>query len=244
MRPLFKIAMVMAAGISLFAKSARAQVGGGAMGGGGMAGAAGGFAGGGLTGGMMGGGMANGNLMGGNLAAGQGSGFGTGGALGANLAATPQMGRGAGMAAAGQSMLQGMPGATMGNMAGGMATANGNNMAFRQGANWGRLQGGTNNAAGMFSGSGMNPSLGSSGNLLYGLQGAQGNNLPNRVFGPSTGLFSSWGRGSRLNFGYGSGGGVLGGYGPVMGGYTGSPMFGGTPRQQMYYNNYGAGGGF
>jgi hypothetical protein len=238
MQPFFKIAMVTAAGILFWACDAPAQVGGGAMGGGGMAGSVGGFAGGGLTGGTMGGGMANGNLMGGNLSSGQGMGFGGAGMAGANLAGIPQMGRGAGMAGGGQAMLQGMPGATMGAMAGSMSRTNANSMAFSQGSNLGLFRGAAG-GGGMFSGqSGRNASLGASGNLLYG---AQGNNRLNGVFGPASGGFSSWGGG---NMGFGMQRSMGAGYGMVTPSYTGSPMFGGTARQQMYSNNYGGGGGF
>lgn len=207
------------------AAETQAQVGGVAAGGGGAAGAVGGMAGGGIGGnGMVGSGMANGSLIGGNQAAASPGGqLGGGGTAGANLAGAPNMGMGANMAGRGSTMQQGMPGTAIG---GNYMGSNGNNLAFRRGNNLGVAAQGAGGLSGrgMFSGR---------------------NGLQNNMFRLPTGGFSAWGRGGwgGGNFGYGNYQGPGGfGFGSAFPGYTGSPMFGRTAQQQMYYNAIGRGG--
>lgn len=221
---------------------AEAQIGGAAAGAGLAGGAAAGAAGGVAGNAMFGGGMANriGGGLGGNGLAGGGMSVGStlrgypyvnspnGGMAIGNALRGNSSGMSAGAQVAGNNMaptpnmIMGSAGAGAGTtMQQGMPSAvvgprnmgpNRSSLAFRRGSNRGLTAQGT---GGRFGGGAF------------------------QRYGQPTGRFSSWGTGGTPgSFGFGNRQNI-GGFGF---GYSGSPMFGSTGRQQMYNNAFRGGG--
>lgn len=235
----YALSLLTIAAVLALGARAEAQIGGGVAGGGG---ALGGVAGNAMFGGR---GMANGNLAGGGLG---GTGLARQGmAVGSTLRGSPYNTSPGGGMAIGNALRgnpSGMaPGAQVAGGAGNAPTPNMVMGALGAGAGTTMQQGMPGAALGSYN-------MQSNGNRLAFRRGnntgvsAQGGGGrfgggTFQRYGQPTGRFSSWrGGGTPGSFGFGNRQNI-GGFGF---GYSGSPMFGHTARQQMYNNAFNGGG--